>query len=118
MGTIAATTDKEWLTVAKLIGENWWKFQINATGTGTIWPFKLYCGTHTTQLVLNIDGTVNVGNNLRIGDATNPTEILELALATEDLDFVDAGSSGATEQDWIEVKVGGNQGYIRVFATK
>lgn len=40
------------------------------------------------------------------------------ALTTESFKLVDAGSTGATEQDWIEVEVGGNTGYIRVFATK
>lgn len=39
-------------------------------------------------------------------------------LATEDLAFVDAGSAGATELDWLEVTIGGNTGYIRVFAAK
>lgn len=38
--------------------------------------------------------------------------------ATETFKLVDAGSAGATEQDWLEVTVGGNPGYIRVFATK
>lgn len=42
----------------------------------------------------------------------------ELQLATEDFSFEDAGSTSATEQDWIEVSVGGVTGYIRVFATK
>jgi hypothetical protein len=42
----------------------------------------------------------------------------ELQLATEDFSFEDAGSVSATEQDWIEVSVGGVTGYIRVFATK
>jgi len=39
----------------------------------------------------------------------NPTEALQIS---------DAGSTGATEQDWIEVEVGGNTGYIRVYASK
>jgi len=42
----------------------------------------------------------------------------ECQLATETFSFEDAGSVGATEQDWIEVSVGGVTGYIRVFATK
>lgn len=37
---------------------------------------------------------------------------------TETFKLVDAGSAAATEQDWIEVKVEGNTGYIRVFAAK
>jgi hypothetical protein len=39
-------------------------------------------------------------------------------MTTEDTGFIDAGSTGATEQDWIEVTVGGNTGYIRVYASK
>lgn len=38
--------------------------------------------------------------------------------ATESLKILDAGSAAATEQDWIEVEVGGNQGYLHVFAAK
>jgi hypothetical protein len=38
--------------------------------------------------------------------------------ATEDWITTDAGSASATEQDWIEVTVGGTTGYIRVYATK
>jgi len=53
---------------------------------------------------------------LRLKGSTGAMELN--ALATENLDIVDAGSTGATEQDWIEVAVGGNQGYIRVFAAK
>ena len=41
---------------------------------------------------------------------------LALTMATEDLEILDAGSAGATEQDWIEVTVDGNTGYIRVYA--
>jgi len=50
----------------------------------------------------------------------SPTEhsLLLPNLATEDLKIKDAGSADATEQDWIEVQVGGNTGYVRVFASK
>ena len=43
---------------------------------------------------------------------------LKCDLATEDLEVLDAGSAGATEQDWVEVEVGGNTGYLRVYAAK
>lgn len=45
-------------------------------------------------------------------------ELKTLRMSTEDLEFVNAGSAGATEQDWLEVTVGGNTGYIRIHATK
>lgn len=57
-------------------------------------------------------------SSTKLGLGKTPTEKLSIDLATEDLDIVDAGSAGATEQDWIEVKVGGNTGYLRVFASK
>lgn len=38
--------------------------------------------------------------------------------STEALVWADAGSVAATEQDWIEVTVGGNTGYVRVYASK
>ena len=43
---------------------------------------------------------------------------LTWGLATEDLALIDAGSAAATEQDWIEVTVGGNIGYHHIFAAK
>ncbi len=43
---------------------------------------------------------------------------LALTMATEDLEIVDAGSAGATEQGWVEVELNGVTGYVRVFAGK
>ncbi len=57
------------------------------------------------------------GGPVGFGTAT-PSSVTEWNMATEDLEFVDAGSAGATEQDWIEVQVGGATGYIRVHAAK
>ena len=53
-----------------------------------------------------------------VGINATPLSLLHLGFGTEDLEFVDAGSTGATEQDWVEVEVGGNTGYIRVYAAK
>lgn len=63
------------------------------------------------KMVILNDGNVGIGT-------TSPGSLMEWNMATEDLEFVDAGSAGATEQDWIEVQVGGATGYIRVFPTK
>jgi len=54
----------------------------------------------------------------QIGIGKAPSYKLDIALATEDFSIEDAGSAAATEQDWIQVRVGGNVGYIRVFAAK
>ncbi|MHA1304509.1 MAG: hypothetical protein ACTSPI_12500 [Candidatus Heimdallarchaeaceae archaeon] len=43
---------------------------------------------------------------------------LTMDFDTDDLKLVDAGSTGATEQAWIEVTVGGTTGYLRVYALK
>ena len=65
-------------------------------------------------------------NNLRLTSAASQDINLApgsggnvgIEVATEDIEIVDAGSTSATEQDWIEVTVGGNTGYIRVYASK
>lgn len=44
--------------------------------------------------------------------------LLLWGLATEDLELIDAGSADATEQDWVEIKVGDVTGYWHVFAAK
>lgn len=38
--------------------------------------------------------------------------------ATQDFYLVDSGRTGATEQDWMEVNIGGHTGYIRVYSAK
>lgn len=59
------------------------------------------------------------GGNNRVGIGTGtPNGLFEIATPTEATEVIDAGSAGATEQDWIEVQIGGNTGYIRVFAAK
>lgn len=77
-------------------------------------------GTNAQSERFRVDdnGYITINQRLRIGDAVAPADRFELAFTTEDVDFVDAGSVGATEQDWIEVKVGNNTGYIRVYAGK
>lgn len=52
------------------------------------------------------------------GKVPNVGTALAINLPTEDLEVIDAGSAGATEQDWVQVEVGGNVGYLRVFAAK
>jgi len=77
-------------------------YSVNDTGTGLV---------AANILVMDL-GTGNVG----IGKV--PASSLDINLPTEDLEIVDAGSAGATEQDWIEVEIGGIQGYLHVFAAK
>lgn len=68
-------------------------------------------GITNNGLVMDPSGNIGIGTNV-------PGSLMEWNFATEDLEFVDAGSTSATEQDWIEVQVAGNTGYVRVYATK
>jgi hypothetical protein len=52
------------------------------------------------------------------GFTLDGSSVFEMQMTTENCGFSDAGSAGATQQDWIEVTVGGNTGYIRVYAAK
>lgn len=73
---------------------------------------KLHLGAGGLTNVIILDTSGNVG----FGKA--PSSKIDIDLATEDLEIVDAGSAAATEQDWIQVEVGGVTGYIRVFGAK
>ena len=62
---------------------------------------------------------------LKLRDLEKRIETLEArersllwGLATEDVELIDAGSAGATQQDWVEVETDGNTGFLRVYATK
>lgn len=71
----------------------------------------------------SLDLALTIGSNLSATFAGNLTvsgagpHVYD-GLATESYEIIDAGSAAATEQDWIEVEIGGNQGYVRVFAAK
>jgi len=51
-----------------------------------------------------------------VGIGVTPLSMFHLGFGTEELELQDAGSAGATQQDWIQVEVGGNTGYIHVYA--
>tara|TARA_R110002020_G_scaffold186169_1_gene384133 strand:- start:2890 stop:4425 length:1536 start_codon:yes stop_codon:yes gene_type:complete len=97
----------------------------NESGQATIF------NQNNEDVDFRIDG-VGVDNIFRV-DAANdrigigtalPSEKLHVAgkqqwdLSTENIRIDDAGSTAATEQDWVEVSVGGVTGYIRIYATK
>ncbi|NIV33100.1 MAG: hypothetical protein GWN58_27725 [Anaerolineae bacterium] len=77
------------------------------------------------QILDASDGTEDGALQLRVRQAGTDLCKLKVAAtgvtfthATENLDIVDSGSAGATAQDWIQVKVGGNTGYVRVYSSK
>ena len=95
-------------------------FQFGGTTQGNI-----RVDTNLVILKATSGKSVQLGSNgqndsLVIDSSENATfagDIIKTG-ATEDVAIKDAGSTSATEQDWIEVTVGGVTGYIRVFATK
>jgi len=56
------------------------------------------------------DGKVGIG-------AAAPASLVELNFATADLELVDAGTAGATEDGWIHIEIGGATHYIRTFTS-
>ena len=81
---------------------DWYTGMIDSSNYTIMWE-------STSYVTIDTSGNVGIGKT--------PSNKLDIDLATEDLEVVDAGSAGATEQDWIQVEVGGNIGYIRVFST-
>jgi hypothetical protein len=61
--------------------------------------------------------TVDHSGNVGLGTSA-PGSVLELNLATADLEIVDAGTAGATEAAWVEIQVGNTPYFLRAFATK
>jgi len=92
-------------------GANRWYLAYGPGTTDNLWLYSY----GASLVVLRME---YANGYIGLGIASTPTSRLELGFATEDLGLVDGGSMGATEQDWIEVKVGGNTGYIRVYASK
>lgn len=68
----------------------------------------------------DITGTAlfRINGNLGVGVVPNANALLHLNTPTENFEIIDAGSVGATQQDWVEVECNGAQGYLHVFAAK
>ena len=67
----------------------------------------------TEAISIDPDG---IGIPLGLGMIPTANSMLSINLPTENYEVIDAGSAGATEQDWIKVEIGGVVGYVRVFA--
>jgi len=87
------------------------------SATGGAFPIEFW-NNSTLSGQFEGDGDLFLASGNKLGIGISPTSPLHINLGTENLEVVDSGSAAATEQDWIEVEVGGNQGYIRVFAAK
>ena len=78
-------------------------------------------GTNALQFTASNTNSFRADSNgIMIGSSVRTSSELQIRFTTggKDLEFTEAGRTGATEQDWIEVEVDGNVGYIRVFSAK
>jgi len=95
-GTPAALTNFEQLRLEYDSADTTFKLLTNAGGTGTIRPLRLFTGTNTSQLILNIDGTVTAGSVLnattgfRVANAAASGNILR----GDGTNFVSSSQSG------------------------
>lgn len=106
-------------TIAGDATVQWLRADFDGVVTGTV--YMLYLDENTgVDFGIYQDGTADnrLGGNLGIGMNPTANGLLCMTTPTENTEFIDAGSAGASEQDWIEVEIGGVQGYIRVFAAK
>jgi len=62
VGTPNTVTNQEVLTLGYDQANTRYSFAATKGGTGTVRPIHLYTGAYTTQLVLNIDGTVSMSS--------------------------------------------------------
>ena len=84
-------------------------------------PLRIISGKKGTYSGLPVSSTENLVSVENIGALAlmiKGNGGIYQELTTESLEIKDAGSTGATEQDYIEVEIGGTTGYIRVHATK
>ena len=111
LGTYDNISNAEWLETHFRYSDSEFEIATRSAGTGTTRDLEIYTQDNDNQIRLESDGTLGFGKAVANG-------VIDIDLATEDLSFDDAGSTGATEQDWIEVTVGGVTGYIRVYSSK
>jgi len=92
----------------------------SAAAAGNSIDFYLWkYGTDAASTVGTLAAMTLDGNGRMGLGTTSPSAKLELAgLATADLAFVDAGTSGGTTDGWIQITIGGSTKYIRVYNAK
>jgi len=95
---------------------------INSGGGAITNNYTLYIANQTVggtnYAIYSAGGASYHAGNIGIGMVPTANGLLCMGTPTENTEFIDAGSAGATAQDWIEVEIGGVQGYIHVFAAK
>ena len=67
IGTPGDITNAEYMDFEYDSATTAFKIYSQKTGSGTVRPLSIYTDANTTQLVLNIDGTVDIGGNLGLG---------------------------------------------------
>jgi hypothetical protein len=109
-GTPAALTNFEQLRLEYDSADTTFKLLTNAGGTGTIRPLRLFTGANTSQLILNIDGTISTagaaslatgGGNLIIGGGATASR----------LRLLEASGSGTNYTEFVTQPQAGNITY-------
>jgi len=109
-GTPAALTNFEQLRLEYDSADTTFKLLTNAGGSGTIRPLRLFTGANTSQLILNIDGTISTagaaslatgGGNLIIGGGATASR----------LRLLEASGSGTNYTEFVTQPQAGNITY-------
>ena len=89
--------------------------------SGTSGNYEVGIGAQNDNLLLSAGGAtwlwVETGGSIGIGTGS-PSSTMEWNFATANLEFVDSGTAGATEDGWIQIEIGGATHYIRTHTTK
>lgn len=80
-------------------------------GTRDIAQFSQTSGGNGDALTLDPAGNLGLGTN-------SPLSKVHIVLSTADLEIVDSGTAGATQDAWVEYEVGGTTYFSRLFLTK
>lgn len=111
LGTDTASVNREFIRLRWNQAQDKYELTTEKNGTGVAKPIDISSNGNTNQVYLDTNGGVGIGKVPDFGK-------LDINLTTEGVAIMDAGSAGATQQDWIEVKVGGGTGYIHVYTAK
>lgn len=88
---------------------------------GTSSDYEVAVGALNDDMYLNAGGTTELyiedGGSIGVSTAA-PSSAMEFNLSTANLEIVDSGTAGATEDGWVQIEIGGATHYLRSFTSK